>query len=178
MLHAMKERLFAPTAFAEFCEAFTAEMNSLRREHRTRAAAAPREIASLDRRSQEILKLLLEGFRDEAWKEELRRLDERRVELKAVIAAAEVEPPLPAWHPHMAEVFRAKTETLAAALERDEEHDAARLALRGFLDQIVIPPGDELLQVVGNLGEMLTAASGRDASALAAVGYVGCGGRI
>ena len=138
--------------------------------YRTSAAAA------INRRSDEILELLLNGFRDERWKEELREIEARRAELKAIVAAAEVEPPLPALHPHMAEVFRQKAEMLAAALERDEEHDAARQALRGFLDQIVIPPGDGLLQVVGNLGEMLTTAAGDAGSA--AVGYVGCGGRI
>jgi len=67
---------------------------------------------------------------------------------------------------------------LPAALEHDAGRDAARLALRGFLEKIVIPPGDGLLQVLGNLGEMLTAASGRNGSVLAAVGNVGCGGGI
>ena len=176
VLRAMKERLFAPSAFAEFCQAFTEEMNRLRREHRVQVAAAPREIATINRRSDEILELLIKGFSDERWKDELRRIEERRAELNAAIAAAEVEPPLPALHPHMAEVFRQKTEMLAAALERDEEHYSARETLRGFLDQIIIPPGDGLLQVVGNLGEMLTTAAGEAGSA--AVGYVGCGGRI
>jgi len=45
-----------------------------------------------------------------------------------------------------------------------QQRESARQALRGFIERIVIPPGDELLQVVGNLGEMLTAASGRDRS--------------
>jgi hypothetical protein len=49
---------------------------------------------------------------------------------------------------------------LVTALEHNEERDAARVALRGFLDRIVIPEGDGLLQVVGNLGEMLAAANG------------------
>jgi hypothetical protein len=39
-----------------------------------------------------------------------------------------------------------------------ELRESARTTLRGFIDHIVIPPGDALLQVVGNLGEMLTAA--------------------
>ena len=78
----------------------------------------------------------------------------------------------------MAEVFQQKATQLAAALERDEERDSARQALRGFLDKITIPPGDGLLQVVGNLGEMLTAASGRNGSLAAAVGNGGCGGGI
>lgn len=78
----------------------------------------------------------------------------------------------------MAEVYRQKATTLAAALEHDAERDAARLALRGFLEKIVIPPAEGLLQVVGNLGAMLAAAHGRRDPAVAAVGYVGCGGRI
>jgi hypothetical protein len=149
-------------------------VNRLRREHRAKLAEAPRERAALDRRSKEILELLLQGFRDESWKTELAQIEKRRNELTAIIDSAETDPPLPALHPHMAEVFRQKATTLAAALEEDEHKDAARLALRGFVDRIVIPPGDGLLQVVGNLGEMLTAAS----NGKAAVGYVGCGGGI
>jgi hypothetical protein len=65
---------------------------------------------------------------------------------------------------------------LAAGLQHDEERVAPRQALRGFLQTIVIPKGDGLLQVVGNFGEMLDAASGRSRSEVQAVGYVGCGG--
>ena len=178
VLQAMKERFFEPAAFAEFCAGFTEELNRLRREHRTKLAAAPREISAIERRIQEIQNLLLEGFRAEAWKDELRRLEERKAQLESAVASAGVDPPLPALHPHMAEVFRQKTVMLAAALEHDEERDAARQALRGFLDRIVIPPGTGPLRVIGNLGEMLAAASGRKESVAAAVGYVGCGGGI
>jgi site-specific DNA recombinase len=178
VLRAMRERFFEQGAFEAFCEGFTEELNRLRREHRTQLASAPREISGIKRRSQQILKLLLEGFRNEEWKDELRRLDERRLELEAAVAAGATDPPKPALHPQMAKVFRQKATTLAAALERDGQRDAARLALRDFIERIVIPPGEGLLQVVGNLGEMLTAASGRNGSGAAAVGYVGCGGRI
>jgi site-specific DNA recombinase len=174
----MQERFFEPGAFAEFCAGFTEEMNRLRREHRTKLAAAPREIAGIKRRAQEILRFLFEGYRNQEWKDELRRLDERRAELEATLATAETEPPLPALHPHIGEVFRQKTMQLAAALEQadEQQREAARQSLRGFIDRVVIPPRDGLLQVVGNLGEMLTAAGGRNGSA--AVGYVGCGGGI
>ena len=60
-------------------------MNRLRREHRTTLAAAPREIANLDRRSKEILELLLRGFSaDEAWKAELAEIGRRRTELQGI----------------------------------------------------------------------------------------------
>ena len=78
-------------------------------------------------------------------------------------------PPVPALHPKMAEVCRQKATTLAAALQHhdDETRDAARRTLRGFIDKIIIPPGEGLLQVAGDLGRMLAAAEGRNASASA-----------
>jgi site-specific DNA recombinase len=178
VLRAIQERLLEPGAFAEFCAGFTEELNRLRREHRVKLSAAPREIASIDRRVQEILKVLLEGFRHEAFKEELRRLETRKAELTVVIAAAEMDPPMPALHPSMAEAFREKAAKLAAGLEHDDQRDDARHALRNFVDKIVIPPGGGLLQVVGNLGAMLDAAAGQKMPGRQAVGYVGCGGRI
>jgi hypothetical protein len=70
---------------------------------------------------------------------------------------------------------------LAAALahQDEEQREAARSALRGFVAAIVIPPGDGLLEVRGDLERMLAAAAGeRDGSVLAAVAYDGCGGGI
>jgi hypothetical protein len=55
-------------------------------------------------------------------------------------------------------------------LEHDDQRDAARQALRGFLVKIVIPPDDGLLQVVGNLGAMLATAQGRAESSTKASG--------
>ena len=179
VLRAMRERFLEPGVFGDFCRAFTEEMNRLRREHRTKLAAAPREIEAIDRRQKVILGYMDAGFGGvEAWKQEVRQNEARRTELQAIVAAAEAEPSLPALHPKMAEVFQQKTMQLTAALEHTDEaqRESARQALRGFIDQIVIPPGDGLLQVVGNLGEMLRAASGRPDAAV--VAYVGCGGGI
>ena len=79
-----------------------------------------------------------------------------------MIAAGKAEPTPPALHPNMARVFEQKIEQLAAALEHEdaEFRETARQALRGFIDRIVIPPGDGLLQVVGNFGEMFAASRG------------------
>src|SRR5688572_27763501 len=120
----------------------------------------------------QILGYLNGGFGEvESWKVEVRQNELRRAALQALLTAAASEPQPPALHPKMAGVFEQKIRTLAAALEHEdlETRESARSALRGFIDHIVIPPGDELLRVVGNLGEMLTAAG-------AAVGKGGCGG--
>ena len=106
------------------------------------------------------------------------RLDERRAELTAAVAAMEANPSLPALHPNMAEVFRQKATALAEGLEDDGQRDAARAALRGFVRAIIIPPEHGLLQVTGNLGAMLDAAAGQRMPGPQAVAYVGCGGGI
>jgi site-specific DNA recombinase len=171
-LRAMRERLFDRGAFEAFCEGFTAEIELRRREHLAQRKAAKFELTAVERRQSEILKALADGYRSEAWKAELRTLDERKVALTIALT----EPQLPALHPNMAEVFRQTATTLTAGLEHDKQRDAAREALRGFVDKILIPPGDGLLQVVGNLGAMLEAAAGQKMSGRQTVGYVGCGG--
>jgi site-specific DNA recombinase len=164
-LRAMRELFFEPGAFAAFCEGFTAEMTLQRREHMAQMAGARRELAAVEREIKKLIQTLKDGVPGASVKDELFTLEARKVELTTALA----EPPLPALHPQMAEVFRQKATTLAAGLEQDEQRDAARQALRGFLEKIVIPPGDGLLQVVGNLGSMLAAAQGRAQSGSKAV---------
>ena len=111
------------------------------------------------------MKSLIARYQSEAWKAELVTLDERKAELAAMLAAQ----PLPALHPKMADIFREKATTIVAGLEHDDQRDAARLVLRGFLDKIIVPPGDKLLQVVGNVEAMLAAAQARGANSKAVV---------
>jgi site-specific DNA recombinase len=170
----MRELFFEPGAFAAFCEGFTAEIALQRREHLAQRAGARREFTAVEREIKKLIQALKDGVSGASIKDELLTLEAR----KAALTIALAEPPLPALHPHMAEVFRQKATTLAAGLEHDEQRDAARQALRGFLEKIVIPPGDGLLQVVGNLGAMLAAAQGRNQASQSTVGYVGCGGGI
>ena len=68
---------------------------------------------------------------------------------------------------------RARARSTCCFLRRDEHdvHGAARDSLRGFISKIIIPPGEGLLQVVGNVGIMLEASGGRDCNG-------GCGGGI
>ena len=176
MLRAMRERLFDPGALRRSGAGFTEELNRLRRG--TPNAAGDR--ATRDRRLQSALEgnpgAAAARFRDEAWKDELRGLEQRRTELEVTIAAGATTPPPPALQPQMAVIFQQKATQLAEALAHDEQRDAARQTLRGFLEKIVIPPGEGLLQVVGNLREMWTAAGSRHGSAVAAVAQDGCGG--
>ena len=172
MLRAMRERFFEPGAFAAFCDGFTAEMEAQRREHLAQMAGTRRELAAVEREIRTIVQAIKDGVSAVTIKDELFALEARKARLTLALAA----PTLPALHPDMARVFQQKAATLAAGLEHDEHRDDARRALRGFLDHIVIPAGDGLLKVVGNVGEMLAAAQSRSGTARNTVGYVGCGG--
>ena len=136
-------------------------------------AGARRDLAACDRDIKRLIQAIKGGVSGPSIKDELDALEAR----KAALTSALAEAPLPAMHPQMAQVFRQKATTLAAGFgEHDDQRDAARQAQRGFLDKIVIPPGDGLLQVVGDVGMMLAAAPGRSQSRSIAVGDVGCGG--
>ena len=85
-LRAMRERFFEPGAFAAFCEGFTAKMSLLRRDHMTQMAGARRELAAVERRLNEIMQALGDGYRSEAWKAELVALDARKAALTTALS--------------------------------------------------------------------------------------------
>src|SRR5581483_914722 len=116
VLRAMRERFLEPLAFTAFCEGFTAEMNSLRREHIAQMVGVRRQFAAVEREIGKLVQAIKEGVSALAIKDELVRLEAR----KAMLTTALAEPPLPALHPQMAEVFRLKATTLATGLEHDE----------------------------------------------------------
>src|SRR6476660_6482696 len=70
------------------------------------------------------------------------------------------------------EDFKRKAIALAEGLQHDDKRAAAKDALRGFIEKILIPPGEELLTVVGKLGAMLDAAAGQKMPGRQAVAIV------
>ena len=161
VLRAMRERFFEAGALEEFCRAFTEELNRLRMEQRARLSTAKRDLERVKREIQQVVEAIKAGFAPSDLKAEMETLQQRKANLLAAVEAGDERPPL--LHPAMGDVYRAKVQQLVAALEHedDEQRERAREALRGFIDRIVIPPGDALLQIVGNLGAMLEAAAGQ-----------------
>jgi hypothetical protein len=176
VLAAMKERFFAKPAFDVFCQAFTQEMNRLVMERRAGLSGAKAELNCVEARQKKLLAMLLDDVIPmEQGRAEMKVLEGRRLELVGQMETADEPPPL--LHPNMAATLQQKVAFLAAALDgQSDNHVAAREALRDFLTAIVIPPGDALLEVRGNLGKMLTAAAGGNEALAAAVGSGGSGG--
>ena len=149
-------------------------LKRLRREHLAQMAGARRELSGIETQIRQLVQAIKDGVSAIAIKDELLVLEARKVALTLALA----EPAFPALHPNMAEMFRQKATTLSAGLQQEDQRNAAREALRGFVQAIIIPPGDGLLQVTGNLGAMLDAAAGQEVPGRQAVGIVGCGGGI
>lgn len=104
VLAALQQRFLTKERLGELTRLYVAETNRLRAEHRAKLAEAPRELDGIKRRAMEILNFMRQGYVNEEWKAEL-RLNERRGELEAVVAAAQTEPARPALQPHMASVW-------------------------------------------------------------------------
>lgn len=171
-MRAIRDRLLEQSAFEAFCEGFTAELTLRRRERIAETAAARREISFVEAEIRKLIQAIKDGASAVSINNELLRLEEK----KGKLSAALTELPVPAMHPNMATLFRRKVATLADGLEHAENRDQARQALRGLLHSIVIPAGNGVLQVTGNLGAMLDVANRQTVGR--GVANVGCGGGI
>ena len=179
-LRALKERFLAdPVAFAGFCAGFQEAQNQERMELRGRIIATKREVDRVTRGIRKIIDAIVAGVPGEELKTKMEDMQARKTALVAQMAT--LEQPEPLLHPSMADVYRKKVEQLAEALEHEDEaqRSAAREGLRDFVTAIIIPQGNELLTVKGDLGRMLAAvASGVGRSTLATAAQSGCGGGI
>lgn len=173
ILAAMKHKLMEPSRFAKACEAYMRTINKVRRDQRVKQTAAARERAGVEREEQQIIEAIAKGFRTDAMRETLARLDARKKELTRLLEAK----PKPALHPAMAAVFQQKVSALCDGLEADGQREIARKALRGLVDHIVIP-ADGMLELHGNLGAMLKTANKSAQGSMDVGGIVGCGGGI
>ena len=144
--------------FEEFCREFAKEMNRLRMEQRAGQTSAKRELVQLEARRKKIVESIIEGVRGRDVKDELMAIGNRKDELEAQLKTSEGPPPL--LHPSMADLYRAKVEELASALQREDTRVQASEMLRGLIDSIVLTPDEGRLRVElrGNLAAMLTAA--------------------
>jgi site-specific DNA recombinase len=159
VLDALKTKLLRKDFFDEFCREFAKEMNRLRMEQRAGLTSAKREVERIGRRIKKLLDLLLDDEIDmDEGKAEMKALDARRKELEVQLKAADEPPPL--LHPSIADLYRAKVENLAAALQREDTRLEASETLRGLIDSIVLTPekGQLRIELRGNLAAMLAAA--------------------
>lgn len=153
VLQALREDMLDPELFADFCEAFTDELNRGRRAQRVALANAKRDLTSVERQLSAIVEAVKGGMVSRTITAELRALEARQDELQALVTA----PPPPSLHPKMADVYREKVATLCDALASCD--DATTDRVRGLIERITIH-ADRSIVVHGDLAAMLRMASG------------------
>lgn len=159
VLRALQEKLLRVDFFDEFCREFAKEMNRLRMEQRANLTAAKRELSQVEARRRKLLDLMLDGVVSKGeGKAEMLELTARRDDLQQQVKTAHEPPPL--LHPSMADLYRAKVEHLAEALQSPESRLEASDTLRGLIESIVLTPekGQLRIELRGNLAAMLTVA--------------------
>jgi hypothetical protein len=100
VLNALRNRMLDPAIFAEFCDAYTQEINRLRIESRANIDAAQAEIEKISREEGRLMDLYLKAaISIEAVKERGDLLKLRKAELTAFLTTADEPPPLlPSWN--------------------------------------------------------------------------------
>ncbi len=173
VLDALRTRMLDPTIFAEFCDAYTQEMNRLRMEARANIDAAEAEIGRIDREEQRLMDLYLkEAISLDTVTERGGKLKARKLELKNFLAGAD-EPP-PVLHPAMARQYRHRVQQLYETLQDDSEEQRVEAAdvLRTLVEDIILTPADGKIQidVRGDLAGILTLSAQKQNPAALATG--------
>ncbi len=122
---------------------FVAEVNAANQERGMRQSRVVQERAKVERQIRNMLELIKDGHGSGAMVAELRVLEQRRENLDAEFAAADVAEPVPTPHPNLPELYRRKLEALEAALQDPAAASAATEALRSLIDAILVHPGEK-----------------------------------
>ncbi|RWR04250.1 recombinase family protein [Paenirhodobacter populi] len=162
VLNALRSRMLDPKIFAEFCDAYTKEINRLRMESSAHINRAKAEIEKIDKEEQRLMDLYLkEAISIEAVKQRGDQLKARKAELTDFLATATEPPPL--LHLSMALEYRKRVQELYETLQSDNEDNriAAAGVIRSLIEDIVLTPVDGKIEidVRGDLAGILTIAA-------------------
>jgi len=161
ILDGLRRQLMDPELFKAFAEEFVKESNRIRAAESSALDATKDELARVERRTRNLVKLITEDDAPvRALKEELRELEVRQDRLRAQMAEAAA--PMPLLHPGMAELYRRKVEDLHGALENDATRDEAMELIRSVVDSVVLTPehGRLRIDLKGELAAILALTTG------------------
>lgn len=168
VLGALGHRLMDPELFTVFCEAFTEEMNRLRRQTGNQREIFEKELAKIDRDLERLVQALIDGVPAAAVKAKMETLEARKIEIAAKLQDAPEQKPV--LHPAMAGIYREKVERLSESLNGPDLRTEATELLRGLVETITLTPEDHGYAILlkGDLAGILTLAAGAENTAQAA----------
>ena len=161
VLDGLRHSLMEPELFAEFCDAFTREVNRNRMGESASLAAHKGELVKIERQIRTIIEAIKDGLYQPSMKAEMAALEYRKAELTNYIA--NTQEPKTLLHPNMALLYRKKVEELHIALSEEETRAEAAEIVRSLVDAIQLLPNDGKLSIYlkGDLAGILTLAANK-----------------
>ncbi|MEQ9145455.1 MAG: recombinase family protein [Parvibaculaceae bacterium] len=155
VVEGLQRQLMQPAEVKFFVERFNAEANREWAARATRRQGLEKELRQVQKQLDVAVDAILEGLRTPEIRERLSTLEQRKAELRSVLAVP--EEPMPALHPGIAQVYERKVATLAEALQVPAEQPEASAALRELIDTIRLVPDTGALRIElhGELGALL-----------------------
>ena len=159
VLDGLKRHLVTPKLMAEFVRTYHEEINRSLASQDAERRNAEREVIKVETAIANIIEAIKAGLFHPSMKVEMDQLEARKAELAAALAAP--SPSAVRFHPNLAELYTAKVDGLAAALNCPEDKPAAMAVLRELIEEIrLVPEGETYaVELAGDLAALLRFAS-------------------
>ena len=132
--------MLAPELVAEFVQAFTEELATLRKTARSEEMRLQSELAGVSRRLEGVLTAIENGVCNASLKARLNEVEAKQTTLQAQLAACR-RPEVPIiLHPNAADIYKRRVSELKAALSDPEIRSEAGEELSALIDKIVLTP--------------------------------------
>ncbi|WP_116086434.1 zinc ribbon domain-containing protein [Tropicimonas sp. IMCC34011] len=165
VLNALEHHLMDPGLVEDFCREYAAERNRLQAASLAGRSALESDLARTRADHGKLVDAIVAGVPAEQVKDRMIALDARRRDLEAELAATTAPSPL-RYHPGMAVTYRDRVGALIRGLGDADGMEAAKDALRGLVERIVLTPeadGDLSIDLHGALAALLQLATGCEA---------------
>ena len=163
---ALRTEMMAPGHVAVFVEEFTHEWNRLHAERGAARDATTRELQTVERKLAKLVDAITEGLRGASLQRQLDALESRKAALEVGLRAAG-EQKVPALHPNLAEVYRARVASLQDSLRRGADVETVT-AVRALIERITVHSpkegGAPAIEILGELAAMVRLGRSGDAS--------------
>ena len=138
ILDGLKDHLMDPELFKEFATEFVAEANRIRMEETAGTDAARQELTQIKQQIDKLVMAIANGANALPLSTKIKELEARQQKLQDKLSHA--ADPEPLIHPNLAEMYRAKVETLSSLLEDPHCKEETFDIIRSLIDEVRLVP--------------------------------------
>ena len=138
VLAALQNHLMNPKLCKAFCDEYTKHLNELRKTKNATLHQNQDELAKIKREEEKCVQAILDGFANDALKEKMQRLQDRRRELETILNNSSEDKII--FHPNMADLYHKSIQSLVVILNKEGHRSEAAETLRGLIEKIELTP--------------------------------------